>query len=132
MSIVSKMRAQLTEAMKARDTVRVGFLRYWIAQFTRGDGTEVADDEAIKKLRGVAKEAKAGPTSFKPDRNRADRRLGPRQPGPGPISTTRIDRRRSERTHSKPGAAMGMAMKQLAGKPVCADDVKAVVDEMRA
>jgi hypothetical protein len=31
MSIVQRMRAQLTQSMKARDAVRTGFLRYWIA-----------------------------------------------------------------------------------------------------
>ena len=51
MTIVQRMRAQLTESMKARDAVRTGFLRYWIAQLTTGSGAEVSDAEAIKKMR---------------------------------------------------------------------------------
>lgn len=132
MSIVSRMRGQLTDAMKARDAIRVGFLRYWIAQFTRGDGTELADDEAIKKLRGIAKEAKAGPTSFKPEEIEL---IGEWVPA----SLTRDQVREALgpivealKAAPKPGAAMGMAMKQLAGQPVEADDVKAIVDEVRA
>ena len=38
MTIVERMRAQLTQAMKARDAVKTGFLRYWIAQLTLGVG----------------------------------------------------------------------------------------------
>ena len=64
MSIVQKMRGQLAEAMKARDTVRLGFLRYWIAQLTLGTGAEMPEADAIKKMRGVLKEAKSGPTTF--------------------------------------------------------------------
>ena len=54
------MRSQLTEAMKARDAVRTGFLRYWIAQLTLATGAEMSDADAIKKMRGVLKEAKSG------------------------------------------------------------------------
>src|SRR5271154_5597239 len=64
MSIVQKMRGQLAEAMKARDTVRLGFLRYWIAQLTLGTGAEMSEADALKKMRGVLKEAKSGPTTF--------------------------------------------------------------------
>src|SRR5690242_11237382 len=64
MTIVQRMRAQLPEAMKTRDAVRTGFLRYWIAQFTTGTEDEVSDADAIKKMRGILKEAKLGPTTF--------------------------------------------------------------------
>ena len=67
MTIVQRMRAQLREAMKARDAVRTNFLRYWIAQLTLGTGEEVADDQAVKKMRGILKEAKAGQTTFSPE-----------------------------------------------------------------
>ena len=67
MSIVQRMRAQLAEAMKARDTVRLGFLRYWIAQLTLGTGAEMPEADAIKKMRSVLKEAKSGPTTFSPE-----------------------------------------------------------------
>ena len=61
------MRAQLPEAMKAHDTVRLGFLRYWIAQLTLGTGAEMSEADAIKKMRGVLKEAKSGLTTFTPE-----------------------------------------------------------------
>jgi hypothetical protein len=64
MTIVQKMRSQLTESMKARDSVRTNFLRYWIAQLTLGTGAEVSDADAIKKMRGVLKEARTGVTTF--------------------------------------------------------------------
>ena len=57
MSIVAQMRTQLKDSMKARDTVRTNFLRYWIAQLTTGSGEEVADEQAIKKMRAMLKEA---------------------------------------------------------------------------
>src|SRR5215467_3592312 len=66
-SIVQRMRSQLRESMKARDTVRTGFLRYWIAQLTLGTGAEMADADALKKMRGVLKEAKSGQTTFSPE-----------------------------------------------------------------
>jgi uncharacterized protein YqeY len=67
MTVVQRMRDQLKTSMKARDTVRTNFLRYWIAQFTLGDGTEVTDEQAVKRLRGVVKEAQSGVTSFTPE-----------------------------------------------------------------
>ena len=62
----AQLRGQLGEAMKARDTVRLGFLRYWIAQLTLGSGAEMSDADAMKKMRGVLKEAKSGQTTFSP------------------------------------------------------------------
>ena len=50
--------------MKSRDAVKTSFLRYWIAQLTLGTGAEVSDADAVKKMRGILKEAKAGPTTF--------------------------------------------------------------------
>ena len=67
MTIVQRMRAQLPEAMKSRDAARMGFLRYWIAQLTLGTGAEMADADAVKKMRGVLKEAKTGQTTFTPE-----------------------------------------------------------------
>src|SRR5437764_3169019 len=64
MTIVQRMRAQLAESMKARDSVKTNFLRYWIANLTLGTGAEVSDADAIKKMRGILREAKNGPTSF--------------------------------------------------------------------
>lgn len=132
MSIVSRMRGQLPEAMKARDAVRLGFLRYWIAQFTRGDGTELADDEAVKKLRSIAREAKAGPTSFKPEEIELIGEWVPAGLDRAQIREILEPIAETLKGVPKPGAAMGVAMKQLAGKPVEADDVKAVLEEIRA
>ncbi len=67
LTIVKRMRAQLPEAMKARDVARTGFLRYWIAELTLGTGAEMSDADAIKKMRGVLKEARSGVTTFKPE-----------------------------------------------------------------
>ena len=67
MSIVQRMRTELTAAMKARDAVKMNFLRYWIAQLTLGSGAEMAENDAIKKMRSVLKEAKSGVTTFSPE-----------------------------------------------------------------
>jgi uncharacterized protein len=64
MTIVERMRVQLREAMKARDAVKTGFLRYCIAQLTLATGAEVTDADAVKKMRGILRETKAGPTTF--------------------------------------------------------------------
>ncbi len=53
--------------MKARDAVRTDFLRYWIAQLTLGTGAEMSEGDAIKKMRGVLKEARSGLTTFSPE-----------------------------------------------------------------
>ena len=44
-----------------------GFLRYWIADLTLGTGEEMSEADAIKKMRGVLKEAKSGVTTFSPE-----------------------------------------------------------------
>ena len=49
------MRSQLTESMKARDAVRTGFLRYWIAQLTLATGAEMSEADAIKKMRACSR-----------------------------------------------------------------------------
>ena len=64
MTIVQRMRTELTAAMKARDAVKTKFLRYWIAQLTLGSGAEMAESDAIKKMRSVQKEAKSGVTTW--------------------------------------------------------------------
>ena len=131
MSIVQRMRTQLTESMKARDAVRTQFLRYWIAQLTLGDGTEMSDADAVKKMRGVQKEAKSGQTTFSAEelallqdwlpatltRAQVEEALGP--------LAAQI------KAAPKEGMAMGLAMKALAGQPVDSDDVKAIVAALR-
>jgi uncharacterized protein YqeY len=125
------MRAQLGDSMKARDTVRTGFLRYWIAQLTLGTGAEVSDDEAIKKMRGVLKEAKSGPTSFSEQELALIRDWVPASLGPEQIAETLAPVRDQIRSATKDGMAMGIAMKALSGQPVESDDVKAVVASLR-
>jgi uncharacterized protein YqeY len=132
MTLVQRMRAQLPAAMKARDAVRVQFLRYWIAQFTQGNGTEVSDEQAIKKLRGIVKEAKAGPTTFTPEEVALIAEWVPASWDRDRIREALLPIAENVRSASKEGMALGMAMKYLAGQPVEAEEAKAVVQELRA
>ena len=131
MTIVQRMRAQLTESMKARDTVRTGFLRYWIAQLTTAAGTEVSDAEAIKKMRGILREAKSGPTTFSADELALIREWVPPALGPEQIEAALAPVAEQIKAAPKEGMAMGIAMKALAGQPVESDDVKAAVAAIR-
>ena len=132
MTIVQRMRAQLAESMKARDSVKTNFLRYWIAQLTLGTGAEVADADAIKKMRGILKEAKAGPTSF----SEAELALI-REWVPPTLSLEQIEAALAPvadqiKAAPKDGMAMGIAMKTLAGQPVDSDDVKQAIAALRS
>jgi uncharacterized protein YqeY len=132
MSIVEKMRGQLALAMKARDTVRLGFLRYWIAQLTLGTGAEMSESDAIKKMRGVLKEAKSGPTTF----TEAELALL-REWVPPALTAEQIKEALAPvadliKAAPKEGMAMGIAMKTLAGRQVDSDDVKAAIAALRA
>ena len=131
-SIVQRMRAQLPEAMKARDTVRTNFLRYWIAQLTLGTGAEMSDAEAIKKMRGVLKEAKSGLTTFSPEELAMIRQWVPSTMSPEQITEALAPLAGQIKAAPKDGMAMGLAMKALAGQPVESDDVKAAVAAIRA
>ncbi|CAN5603355.1 hypothetical protein BH23PLA1_BH23PLA1_25510 [soil metagenome] len=131
MSIVQRMRGQLRESMKARDTVRTNFLRYWIAQLTTGAGEEVADDQAIKKMRGVQKEAQSGQTTFSPEEVALIGDWVPASMTREQIAEALAPVAEAIQSAPKEGQAMGVAMKQLAGQPVDSSDVKAVVAELR-
>jgi uncharacterized protein len=131
MTIVQRMRAQLRESMKAKDAVRTNFLRYWIAQLTLGTGEEVADDQAVKKMRGVLKEAKAGQTTFSPEELALIQDWVPSSLGPDQIREALAPVADQIRSAPKEGMAMGIAMKSLAGQPVDADDVKAAIAALR-
>ena len=131
MSIVQRMRAKLGASMKARDAVRTQFLRYWIAQLTRGDGREMPDADAIKKMRGVLKEAKSGPTSFSPEELALILEWVPPALGLDQIAEALAPVAAQIKAAPKEGMAMGIAMKSLAGQPVESDDVKAVVASLR-
>lgn len=132
MSLVVRMRSELKDAMKARDAVKTGFLRYWIAQFTLGDGTEMADDQAIKKMRSVLKEAKGGPTTFKPEELELIRQYVPATLTVDQIAAALAPVADQIRSVPKDGMAMGVAMKQLAGQAVESDDVKAAITQIRS
>lgn len=130
-SIVARMRAQLPDAMKARDSQRLGFLRYWIAQLTLGTGAEMSDADAIKKMRGVLKEARSGVTTFSPDEIERIREWVP-----ATLTLEQIAERLAPVTDQikaapKDGMAMGIAMKALGGEPVESDDVKAAIAAIR-
>ncbi len=131
MTIVERMRAQLRDAMKARDAVKMGFLRYWIAQLTLGTGAELADAEAVKKMRGILKESKAGPTSFSEAEIALLREWVPPTLGPEQIAAALAPVCDQIKAAPKDGMAMGIAMKALAGQPVDSDDVKAAVASLR-
>jgi uncharacterized protein YqeY len=131
MSIAQRMRKQLGESMKARDAVKTGFLRYWIAQFTLGDGTEMPDEEAIKKMRGVLKDAKSGPTTFSAAELELIKEWVPGNLSPEQIHEALQPIASQIKAAPKDGVAMGIAMKTLAGKLVDSDDVKAVVTALR-
>jgi uncharacterized protein YqeY len=125
------MRSQLREAMKARDTVRTGFLRYWIAQLTLGTGAEMADAEAVKKMRGVLKEAKSSTTTFTAEELALIREWVPTTLVPEQIAEKLAPVADQIKAAPKDGMAMGLAMKALAGEAVDSDDVKAAVAAIR-
>jgi uncharacterized protein YqeY len=131
MSIIARMRAQLTEAMKARDTVRTNFLRYWIAQLTLGTGAEMEEADAIKKMRGVLKEAKSGLTTFSPAELALIREWVPPTLSPEQITAALAPVAEQIKAVPKEGMAMGIAMKTLAGQQVESDDVKAAIAAIR-
>ena len=131
MSVVQRMREQLRESMKARDTVRTGFLRYWIAQLTLGSGAEMPDADAIKKMRGVLKEAKTGQTTFSPEEIALLQDWLPPTLTPEQIASALAPVAASIKAAPKDGIAMGIAMKAVAGQPVDSDDVKAAVATLR-
>jgi uncharacterized protein YqeY len=131
MTIVQRMRANLTESMKARDTARTQFLRYWIAGLTLGTGQEMPDADAIKKMRGVLKEAKGGTTSFTPEELALLQDWVPPALTQEQVKEALAPVAEQIRTAPKEGMAMGIAMKTLAGQPADSDDVKAVIAEIR-
>ena len=132
LSIAQRMRAQLPESMKARDAVRTNTLRYWIAQLTAGTGEELADDQAIKKMRGVLKEAKSGLTTFSPEEIALIQEWVPASLGLDQIKSALAPVADQIQDAPKEGQAMGLAMKALAGQPVDSDDVKAAVAAIRS
>lgn len=131
MTIVQRMRTQLTESMKARDAVRTQFLRYWIAQLTLGTGAEVNDADAVKRMRGVLKEAKTGQTTFTPEELRLLEGWVPASLGRDQIAEQLAPVAEQIKAAPKDGMAMGIAMKALAGAAVDSDDVKAVIAALR-
>ncbi|MDX2036647.1 MAG: hypothetical protein SFX72_08340 [Isosphaeraceae bacterium] len=132
MSIVQRMRAKLSETMKARDAARLNFLRYWIAQLTKGDGTEVADPEAVKKMRGILKEARSGQTTFTPEEIALIQEWVPESLAPEAIVARLSAVADAIKAAPKEGMAMGIAMKALAGETVESEDVKKAIDSIRA
>ncbi len=132
MTIVQQMRGSLKDAMKAKDAVRLNVTRYWIAQLTLGSGEEMADAEAIKKMRGVLKEAKGGQTTWKPEELAVMAEWVPASLGPEQIAEALAPVADAIKGAPKEGQAIGLAMKALAGRPVDSDDVRAAVASIRA
>jgi uncharacterized protein len=131
MTIAQKMRAQLKDAMKTRDALKTGFLRYWIAQLTLSTGAEVDDAEAIKKMRGIIREAKAGQTTFSAEELELLREWVPPTLSAEQVRAALNSVADQIKAAPKDGMAMGIAMKALAGQPVESDDVKAAVASLR-
>ena len=131
MSMVQRMRGKLGESMKARDAVRTNFLRYWIAQLTLGTGAEMSDADAMKKMRGVLKEAKTGQTTFTPAEIELLQEWLPATLTAEQVRTALAGVADQIKAAPKEGMAMGIAMKSLAGQPVDSDDVKAAVADLR-
>jgi len=132
MTLVQKMRSQLAPAMKAKDAPRLAFLRYWIAQLTLGSGEEMKDEDALKKMRGVLKEARSGVTTFTPEELELLKEWVPVSLTPDRIREALAPAVDQIRAAAKDGIALGVAMKALAGKPVETEDVKAAVAALRA
>jgi uncharacterized protein YqeY len=132
MSIIQKMRAQIPEAMKAHDTVRLGFLRYWIAQLTLGTGAEMSEADALKKMRGVLKEAKSGLTTFTPEELALISEWVPPALTAEQVREALAPVADQIKSAPKEGMAMGIAMKALAGQGVESEDVKAAIAAIRA
>lgn len=132
MTIVQRMRAQLKESMKARDATRTNALRYWIAQLTTGTGEEVPDEQAIKKMRSVLKEAGSGQTSFSPEEIALIEEWVPPTLTREQIRAELAPVADDVKAAPKDGQAIGVAMRHLAGQQVDAEDVRAVVAELRA
>lgn len=132
MTIVQSMRAKLKDSMKARDTVQTNFLRYWIAALTLSTGEEVADADAIKKMRSVLKEAKTGQTTFSAEEVALITDWVPPVMTPEQIVEAITPISDAIKAAPKEGMAMGLAMKALAGKQVESDDVKAAVAAIRS
>jgi uncharacterized protein YqeY len=130
-SIVQRMRAQLTESMKARDAFRTGFLRYWIAQLTLATGAEMSEADSFKKMRSVLKEAKSGVTTFSPEELALIREWVPPTLTPEQIVEALAPVADQIKAAPKEGMAMGIAMKALGGQQVESDDVKAAITALR-
>lgn len=132
MSIARRMRDALKDSMKARDAVRTNVLRYWIAQLTLGSGAEMEDLDAIKKMRGVLKEARTGQTSWSPEELAVIAEWVPASLGPEQVAEALAPVADAIRSAPKEGMAIGVAMKALAGQPVDSDDVRAAVASIRS
>jgi uncharacterized protein YqeY len=131
MSIVERMRSQLTDAMKTRDAVKTKFLRYWIAQLTLGSGVEMPEADAIKKMRSVQKEAKSGVTTWTPEELALLRDWVPQTLTIDQIKVALAPLAEQIKAAPKDGMAMGIAMKALSGQAVESEDVKGAVEAIR-
>ena len=103
-----------------------------IAQLTLGTGAEMADADAVKKMRGVLKEARTGQTTFTPEEIVLIQDWVPASWTAEQITEALHPVRDAIKSAPKDAMALGVAMKALAGQPVESDDVKAVVATIRA
>ena len=131
MTIARRMRDALKDSMKARDAVRTNVLRYWIAQLTLGTDDEMNDADAVKKMRGVLKEAKSGQTTWTADEVAIIAEWVPPSLGPDQIAALLAPVSEAIKAAPKEGMAIGLAMKAIGGQPVDSDDVRAAVASIR-
>jgi hypothetical protein len=82
-------------------------------------------------MRGILREAKAGPTSFSEAELALLREWVPPTLSPEQIAEALGPVVDQIKAAPKDGMAMGIAMKALSGKPVESDDVKAVITSLR-
>jgi uncharacterized protein len=91
----------------------------------------MSEADAIKKMRGVLKEAKSGVTTFTPEEIALLGEWVPALLTPEQITEALAAVAEQIKAAPKEGMAMGIAMKTLAGKQVDSDDVKAAIGALR-
>ena len=94
---------------------------------TLGTGAEMSEADAIKKMRGVLKEAKSGVTTFTAEELALLSEWVPALLTAEQIKEALAPVADQIKAAPKEGMAMGIAMKSLAGQQVDSDDVKAAI-----
>ena len=91
----------------------------------------MSDADAVKKMRGVLKEAKGGTTTFSPEELALLQEWVPPTLSREQIAEALAPAADAIKAAPKDGMAIGIAMKSLAGREVDSDDVRNVVTSLR-